>query len=65
MFPVLEFDDHHKNEYHRSSQKALISRFRGVTESLIICCKWRSSAGAKRVVVRQVYSKTAAESVQT
>lgn len=39
MFPVLEFDDHHKNECYRSSQKGLISRFKGMAESLIICCK--------------------------
>lgn len=65
MLPELEFDDHHKNEHYRSSQKALISMFRGMAESLIICCKWRSRAGARRGAVRQVYSKAAAESLQT
>lgn len=30
MFPVLEFDDHHEKEYYRSSQKVLISMFRGM-----------------------------------
>lgn len=40
---VLEFDDHHKNEYYRNFQKALVSSLRGMAESLISYYKARSS----------------------
>lgn len=40
MCSVLEFDNHHKkNEYHRNSQKALISIFRGLSEYVLTCFK--------------------------
>lgn len=58
MFPVLDFDDHHKKEYYRSSQKALISMFRGMAESLIICCRWSqcwSQEGGCKAGVLQVH----------